>query len=164
MKHKAIVRALPLLFALALTACKPQGAPDTAADLAALKAAGENWVTQYNDKNADGVAAIYSEQGKLLPPGGPAVEGAAAIKEYWANDIATQWAKISILQEETTVSGDWAWREGAFSVEAAGVTGKFAELWIRTPQGWKLHRDIWNANASPPPPPEATPAAAPAAG
>jgi len=150
---------LPLVSVLALVACKPQGTADTAADKAALQTAAESWINAYNDKNADGVAATYSDDGRLLPPGAAAVSGGTAIHEYWTNDIATQWAKISIKEEGTEVMGDWAWREGTWSIEGPpAMGGKYLEVWKRTPQGWRLHRDIWNMDA-----PVAAPAVLPAA-
>ena len=83
MQNRSTFRFLPLLFLFALTACKPDGAPDAAADMAALQAAAENWLTQYNGRNADGVAAIYSEQAKLMPPGAPALDPLLPLLLLW---------------------------------------------------------------------------------
>jgi len=152
---------LPLAAVLALIACKPQEAPDTAADKAALQTAAEGWEKAYNDKNADAVAAVYTDDGQLLPPGAAAVNGNSAIRDYWANDVSTQWAKLTIKADSSDLAGDWAWRAGTWSAETSpAVTGKYVEIWRRTPSGWKLHRDIWNVDAPAPP---AEPPAAPAA-
>ena len=141
---------IPVACVLALAACQPK--VDTATDKAAVQAAAEAWPSAYNEKNAEGVAAVYSDDAEILPPGSPAVSGHDAILAFFKNDIATQWAKISITTDSSDVAGDWAWRAGAWSVEGPpALTGKYVEVWHRTPAGWKLHRDIWNIDSMPPP-------------
>jgi ketosteroid isomerase-like protein len=155
------LRALALLLGVALVACQQQERHDPATDAASLDKAAAGWEAAYNDKNAEAVAAIYTEDGQLLPPGAVAVNGRAAIKDFWANDIATQWAKITIKADSSTVAGDWGIRSGAWSVETPALTGKYVEIWKRSGDSWQLHRDIWNLDAAPAAPP-AEPAAAPA--
>jgi ketosteroid isomerase-like protein len=102
------------------------------------------------------VAALYSDGAQLLPPGAAVVAGRAAIRDYWANDIAATGMPLTIKADAGEVGGDWAWRSGTFSgqdANGAPFTGKYVEVWQRTADGWKIHRDIWNADA------EAAPAA-----
>ena len=128
---------------------------DSGADVAALTSAAAGWEQAYNDKNADAVAAIYTEDAQLLPQGAPAVNGRAAIREHYANEIATAWAKISVVSDANGVAGDWAWRSGTWSVETAPpVSGKYLEVWHRTAEGWRLHRDIFNLDAAEAPNPQ----------
>jgi len=143
---------LPLAFVLTLAACKP-ATQDTAADKTALQAVANGWEPAYNNKDAAAVAALYADDAQLLPPGMAAVSGMSAIKDYWANDIATNWSKLTLKEESSDVGGDWAWRTGTWSAETSPpLAGKWAEVWHRTPAGWKIHRDIWNMDAAPPPP------------
>ena len=146
---------MPLALLIALAACQPQAATvDTAADEAAIEAAAQGWPKAYNDKNADGVAALYTEDAKVFPPGKAAVNGRAAIRDYFTSDIANEWAQISVTSEESHVAGEWAWRTGSWSAAVTPVlTGKYAEVWRRTPEGWRIHRDIWNVDAAPAPAP-----------
>ena len=132
-----------------LAACAPPARPveDHRADLAAIRRAAPDWEVAYNDKDADRVAALYTEDALLLPPGAAAVNGRTAIREFFANDIATRWTMISVQPLTTEVAGDWAWRAGTWSIE--GVNGRFLEIWRRTDDGWKIHRDIWNADTAP---------------
>jgi ketosteroid isomerase-like protein len=139
---------LALLLTVALAACNQGPKHDPAADAAALDKAAAGWEAAYNEKNAAAVAAIYSEDGQLLPPGSAFVNGRAAIQEYWAHDIETQWAQIAIKADTSEVAGDWAYRSGAFSAESVGFTGKFVEVWKRSGDTWLLHKDIWNADAA----------------
>ena len=155
-----IFTSLALLITLA--ACQPKAATDPAADEAAIQAAADGWPKAYNEKNADGVAALYTEDARLYPPGAAMVSGRAAIRDYFNGDITNSWAEISVAHEESNVSGDWAWRTGTWSAAVTPVlTGKYTEIWRRTPEGWRIHRDIWNVDAAPAAAP-AEPAPAPA--
>jgi len=141
-----------VISAVTLAACKPQAAQhDTKADEAAVASAASGWEKAYNQKNADAVAALYTEDAQLLPPGAPVVNGRAAIRDFWANDIATSNAAFAVTADASGVAGDWAWRSGSWRATGAdgapAGTGKFAEIWSRTKDGWQLHRDIWNADA-----------------
>jgi ketosteroid isomerase-like protein len=158
-----VSRALALFLTVALAACNQGPAHDPAADAASLDKAAAGWEAAYNDKNADAVAAIYTDDAQILPPGAAAVSGRAAVKDYWANDIATQWAKISVKADSSMISGDLAVRSGAWSIESPALTGKFVEVWKRSGDGWQLHKDIWNLDVTPAAPPPADAAAAPAA-
>ena len=158
-KPARIFTSLALLMTLA--ACQPQAAPtDTAADEAAIQAVADGWPKSYNEKNADSLAALYTEDARVYPPGGAMVSGRAAIREYFASDIANNWVQTTVAHEESGVAGDWAWRTGTWSAATTPVlTGKYAEVWRRTPEGWRIHRDIWNADAAPPAAPADTPPA-----
>ena len=91
---------LLLACALAFAGCGPKApVADSDADVAALTSAAAGWEQAYNDKDADAVAAIYAEDAQLLPHGAPAVNGRAAIREHYANEIATAWAKISVVSD-----------------------------------------------------------------
>lgn len=147
---------LSLISAMVVAGCAPRGSQhDAAADDAAVAAAATNWEKAYNDKNADAVAALYTEDGQLLPPGPAVVNGRSAIRDFWANDIASSNMSFSITADSAGVGGDWAWRAGSWRGIAAdgstGATGKYIEIWRRTPEGWQLHRDIWNVDEAAPP-------------
>jgi uncharacterized protein (TIGR02246 family) len=139
-------RLFLILCTLVFAACSPKvSGPDPAADSAALETAASGWEKAYNEKNADAVAALYTDDGQLLPPGAEEVSGRDAIRAYFASDIERQWAKITIRSTASNIGGEWAWRSGTWSVESDPVvTGKYMEVWRRTSDGWRLHKDIWN--------------------
>jgi ketosteroid isomerase-like protein len=152
---------MTLALLLTVSACKPQSAQvDPAADNAAILAAAASFEKAYNDKNVDGVAAMYAEDAELMPPGNPMTKGRAAIRELYAKDIAERWARLTITTGASGASGDWGWRSGTWSVETTpAMTGKYLEVWRRTAEGWRMHRDIWNDDS--PPAAAAEPAPAP---
>jgi ketosteroid isomerase-like protein len=154
---------VPLAMLITITACQPGAAPvDTAADSAALQAAADSWPKAYNEKNADGIAALYTEDAKVLPPGQAIISGRAALRDFFAGEIANDTSQLTITAEDSVVAGEWAWRSGAWSsTSTPALTGKYVEVWRKTPEGWHIYRDIWNADAAPPgAPAEAPPAPA----
>src|SRR6185436_1522644 len=111
-------------------------AADSAKEMAALRAADQNWAKAYNAGNADAVASLYDEQAVLLPPGAPGVNGRAAIKAFFVKDTAeSQKAGVAFsLDPKPTggVSGDLGWQSGTYAVkDKAGKvveTGKYLSV------------------------------------
>lgn len=155
-----IRRILLLASTFAAVAACTAKAPDTAADEAKLKADAAIWWEMYNKGDADGVANLYADDGILLAPGAPAAVGQAAIRAYFATDIAgSKAAGLTLNGGDITgvgITGDQGWVSGAFSVtDTTGATidnGKYLSLFRRTDAGWKLIRDTWNSDKAPAPP------------
>ncbi len=149
---------------VALAACAPK-APDTAADVAAIKAVPPVWFDLYNSGDADGVAALYAEDGVLMPPGTPAFVGRAAIRDFIASFMEnTKAAGLAFGGDEVAdgaVEGDMGWISGGASViDSSGTTVdtiKYLAVLRRTNGQWQLIQDIWNSNlplVAPEPEPE----------
>jgi ketosteroid isomerase-like protein len=142
---------LAVVCAIGLAACKPKTpapAPDVAADTAALATTAAGFEKAYNDKDADALAALYTEDAQLLPPGATEVSGRDAIRAYFVGDIEKHWAKISVNSDSSGVGGEWAWRSGTWSAESMPMaTGKYIAVWRRTADGWRMQKDIWNMDA-----------------
>ena len=142
---------LALVSAFGLAACEPKTpapAPDVAADAAAFANTAGIWEKAYNDKDADALAALYTEDAQLLPPGATEVSGRDAIRAYFVSDIEKHWAKLTINGDSSGVGGDWAWRSGTWSAESMPMsTGKYIAVWHRTADGWRMQKEIWNMDA-----------------
>ncbi|MHC4610764.1 MAG: YybH family protein [Planctomycetota bacterium] len=154
LKHTAFL-ATALVAMAACTPAAPPEAPDTsAADIAAIKADSLAWFDLYNAGDADGVAALYAEDGAIMPPNAPMMVGRAAIRDYLASDIENSMeAGITFVGDEVTdgaAGGDTAWITGTFSVnDASGATvdtGKDLTVFGRTNGEWLIVRDIWNSD------------------
>ena len=107
----------------------------------------------FNSGNAAGVAALYTSQAEVLPPGAPAATGRDAIQKFWQSAIQAGVKNLHL----STVSVDRygpAMREiGSFTMDMPGqggqvthATGKYVVIWKREGRSWLLDTDIWNTN------------------
>lgn len=149
------IGALAILLA-ALPACAPGGSSEITAAPAELMNS-TDWFDNYNAGNADGVAALYAEDGVIMAPGSPAVVGRDAIRDFIAADI--EGAKAAGLRDvgdpvtEGSASGNMAWTSGTFSIQdASGATvskGKYSTVYELRNGKWLIVRDVWNADEMP---------------
>ena len=128
-------------------------------DLEGLKGMRAVFQSALDTKDPAAIAAIYTEDGALLPPNGETVSGRAAIEAFWTETLAS-----GIGGEGTDIEvhalGDVGYTVGTFTAtDADGASigeGKYVEIWRHVDGEWQMHRDIWNSNL-PLPAPEPEP-------
>jgi len=106
--------------------------------------------------DAAAVAALYTADARLLPPGAPMMSGTEAIRAFWqgAMNLGIKAATLETIDVESSGGGDLATEIGKFTLsietpggERSAQTGKYMVLWKRDAGIWKLQADIWNTNA-----------------
>jgi uncharacterized protein (TIGR02246 family) len=118
-----------------------------------VQAANAKFEQAFNSGNAAAVAALYTTQAEVMPPGAPVAMGRDAIQKFWQSAIQAGVKNLHL----TTVSVDRfgpAMREiGSFTMDAPGqggqvahLAGKYVVIWKREGKSWLLDTDIWNAN------------------
>jgi len=97
-------------------------------------------------RDAQAIADLYTEGGRVIAPGAEPVSGRAAIAAFWAGTmIDTQAVRLETLSVEA--AGDLALEEGVAHLEAndgSESTARYLVVWKREGRRWHLHRDIWN--------------------
>jgi len=115
-----------------------------------ILAANENFMASFNQGDASGLAALYTENGQLLPPNGDFVTGRQAIQGFWqaVMDMGVKSAELETVEVEGM--GKTAYEVGEYKMFADGDqiidTGKYVVIWKQVEGQWKLHRDIWNSS------------------
>jgi len=106
--------------------------------------------------DAKSLSHLYTEDAVLLPPNSGKVHGRKGAETFWSGAMTQLGLKDAILTtEELLGSGDTYTEVGSYTlkIEPRGQKpfedkGKYAVVWRRTVDGWKLHRDIWNSDNS----------------
>jgi uncharacterized protein (TIGR02246 family) len=115
-----------------------------------IQAANEGFVAAIASSDAEALAALYTQDGKLLPPNSDVVAGTAAIQGFWQNVMEAGVAQAQLTTEEAMGFDDTAFEVGRYALyDSAGNTideGKYIVIWRKTEEGWRLHRDIWNSS------------------
>ena len=120
----------------------------------AIAAANESFMATFKRGDAAGLAALYTENGQVLPPNSDSVTGRQAIQMFWqaVMDMGIKEAKLEIVEVEG--HDDTAIEVSIFSLMGEGGQvldkGKYIVIWKQEDGQWKLHRDIFNSSMPPP--------------
>jgi uncharacterized protein (TIGR02246 family) len=117
----------------------------------AIDATNSDFVKAFIRKDPAAIAALYTVDGQLFPPGSDFVTGKSAIARYWQEAM-----KIGIRRLETTeleIYGEMAHEVGRYTIESPDASeadaGMYIVVWKREGSVWRMHRDIWNTRRTP---------------
>ena len=146
--HKFIGVVL-LSFVLVFLGCtQPQ--VDPAQLMTEIEAANAKFMELFSAGDAAGLAALYTEDGMILPPNSDFVKGTEAIQGFWQAvfDMGVASAKLKCVEVEGC--GDTAIEVSQFKMlgsdEQVLDYGKYIVIWKKVDGEWKLHRDIFNSS------------------
>ncbi len=115
-----------------------------------IAAANAKFMDAFNSGNAAGVAALYAEDGAILPPNAEIMRGRAAIQPFWqgAMNMGVKSAVLASIEVED--HGNTAIEVGQYTLSGdAGQlldAGKYVVIWKHVQGDWRLFRDIWNSS------------------
>ena len=135
-------------------AANATAALDAGADEQAIRGQVDHWLKLVKAKDAAGIAALYAEDGAVMPPNGPIGKGHAAIQQTWAAMMGTSGFDLTFVPEQILVSssGDLALDRGTYKLAVApnGTaqtdTGKYVVVWRKIGGEWKAAADIFNSD------------------
>lgn len=127
---------------------------DSGAEEQAIRGQVDRWLQLVKAKDAAGIAALYTEDGAVMPPNGPIGKGRAAIQQTWASMMGTPGFDLTFVPEQIIVSssGDMALDRGTYRLTIApdGTaqtdTGKYVVVWRKIGGEWKAAADIFNSD------------------
>jgi uncharacterized protein (TIGR02246 family) len=131
--------------------CLSVGSPALAQNKATIEKLNDVWTAAFNKGDAAAVAALYTEDAYVLPPGSAMVKGRAAIEAFW-RQAAQQMSDAKLTTVDVLPLGRSAAREiGTVALKTKSqppqeVVGKYVVVWRKIGRDWKLATDIWNTD------------------
>jgi ketosteroid isomerase-like protein len=121
-------------------------------DVAAIDAASREFSAAYVRGDVDAMMAIYTPDAVIFPNSSEAIQGSEDIRRYWALPPGQTVMHHRATPTEIRVDGDHAYDHGVYEISGTrdGTPwgpdhGKNVIVWRRTPQGWRMHLDMWNS-------------------
>jgi uncharacterized protein (TIGR02246 family) len=139
------------VLALALGSPLSALAQDGASVRSQIEKLDQAWEKAFNAGDAAAVAKLYSQDAKLMAPGGKPASGPSAIRTS-LDEAVKQGVKNTLTLEDVVASGNYAIETGNWV--ATGADGKhldhgpYVTVYKKEGGGWKIYRDIWNSSMS----------------
>jgi uncharacterized protein (TIGR02246 family) len=136
---------------LIIIGCLSLSSPAVAQSKATIEKLNDAWTAAFNKGDAAAVAALYTEDAYVLPPGSAMVKGRAAIEGFW-RQAAQQMNDAKLTTVDVLPLGRSAAREiGTVTLKTKSqppqeVVGKYVVVWRKIGRDWKLATDIWNTD------------------
>jgi uncharacterized protein (TIGR02246 family) len=118
-----------------------------------ITSANQNFMDAFRRGDAAGIAALYTDEAKLLPPDSQMMSGREAIQSFWQGAIDMGIKEAQLETVEVEAEGNLACEVGRFALtvrpEGGGdttLTGKYVVVWKNQGGTWRLHFDIWNTD------------------
>lgn len=115
------------------------------------------WIEAVEAGDADFIADLHTEDGRLMAPNAPAAEGREAVRSAWEEILAMPGLSLSFEATEIVVSddGSMAYDVGTYDLsfedpEAPGGQvedeGKYLVVWENVDGEWKVAADMFNSD------------------
>ena len=134
----------------------PAGATDIDSVKAAIQAVNQQWETNFKNRDAAGLAALFSEKGVRMPQGGPTTIGQPAHEAAYRQEFADLWqtqCDVVIQTDEVMVAGEYAFARGTDTLtqhengKIVQYTGKWMATYRQEADGvWKYLWSMYNSN------------------
>jgi uncharacterized protein (TIGR02246 family) len=154
--QEVLMRPLAIICAAALAACtlpEPHAtSTGPSADAAAAWLAA--YTTALNAGDLDATMALYAPDAMSMPPDGPAVSGADALRDWYAPAFTEYTMELTATVDDVVVAADLAVLRAKYDQrlvpkdggEPATQLGSWLIVLRATDDGsWKLWRDMWSA-------------------
>ncbi|MEO6613781.1 MAG: DUF4440 domain-containing protein [Chitinophagaceae bacterium] len=121
---------------------------------AQINATNASYGDYFGTGDSTSFTACYTSDACIYPSGVPKICGSDGIKAFFNGGVKMGIKKIVLTTDEVLGGKEGVIETGRYEMQADGGTtldkGKYLVLWKEQDGKWKLHRDIWNSDATPP--------------
>jgi ketosteroid isomerase-like protein len=155
MFSKETMKALALLFIFISSMTLASAQPDLDADRAALIKAEADFEKARAERGLEGWLSYFADDAANVNPGQPIVMGKAEMRKRlekeWNPDLKLTWkpakADVAASRDLGYTFGTWELTGASRSGDAVHLTGKYATVWKKQPDGsWKVVLDLGNVD------------------
>jgi ketosteroid isomerase-like protein len=105
------------------------------------------WTKTFNSGDVKAIAALYTDNARLAPPGSGPVDGRSGIEAYWKNDIGAGGEVTKLTAGGSMAAGDLLHVNGAYEVTSTNgmplAKGQYEQLWKHDNGQWKVQEEMW---------------------
>ena len=114
-------------------------------DLTIAEDVTSSWTHAYNGGNAAALSALYADDAAISSVLEGTFSGKTAIDAFWTRDLAGGKPASTLTLRDVYLAGEMLHLEGDYAVAEGDKTteGRFIQLWMRGPDGWRIHREMW---------------------
>lgn len=116
----------------------------------AILEANETLMSKYSNGDAAGIAELYTEDGRIMPPNSDSAAGRGAVQAFWQGLMDMGIGEIRLEEGDVEGCDDTAYEVSTYKlIGQDGQTldrGKYIVIWKEMDGEWMLHRDIFNSN------------------
>lgn len=148
---------------LSVAACRTAPLPLSESDRAAARSTDSAFAAAATAGQLDGIMAAYAPGAIVMPPGMGMAAGHAAVRELFGPMLAAGRMRLELTTGTIDGAGDVMYATGSYVLQALpsdttqpmppAEHGKYLEVFRKQADGsWKMVRDAWSPDASPPAP------------
>jgi len=119
----------------------------------AIEAANAQFSAAAEKGDGAALAALYSPDGQVIPPGSDPIRGTEGIQKFWQGALNSGVAAIGLKTIEVFGRAPTATEVGEYELrDKAGKVldhGKYIVVWQHADGRWKLLRDMFSTNVPP---------------
>jgi uncharacterized protein (TIGR02246 family) len=144
MSPRAVLAVCALALVAPLPAAAQGGSPRAEIDKAV-----QAWQKAFNAGDIPAVAAFYTKDALLMPPGADPVTGPEGVQAVFA-PVAKTREQMQLTTTDVTGSGTTALETGKWVMTSQDGKhldhGKYLVFYKKEGGRWKIYRDIWNSS------------------
>lgn len=120
----------------------------TTAEHEAIEAANRRFAASFSGGDiAAAVDATYTRQATVLPPGGDAITGREALRQFWpaaAAQLGVTRVQLETVELRPMGEGICEIGRGTLTTAEIEQVAKYVVVWKKEDGEWRIDVDIWN--------------------